>query len=539
MVLQLREQVAGVDTMSFEGSVRSPHVRRMVNLIEERAGEHLSIRVLACAVGRQEAYLGRLFRQQMGVSVRDYLTQVRMRRAACMICQGDKVEAVALEVGYRSKKNFYRQFIRSFGMLPAAYRRRQTSSGPRPEVAQVNDSHGRIRPDLTFRSIGTGIGGSLASDLLPASTSPLECRGRLTALVRSATAPWLIYVGTDDGAVRVSRDGGETWTMVMEPCHTRRRVTAISTSPRDAETAYVAFDGEQDPDERLYMTTDAGRSWLSISSNLPRVPVNVIREDPRNPSLLYLGTEMGLFVSFDRGHAWTNLKANLPAVAVDDVAVHPKGTDLVVLTRGGGIWILDDVTALRRSQALLPPGKGQAETSETVETDREVRSAACDLLQHETLNSVARLLEIAGASVTVLGALRAQLRHVHETLLSMPNVPDLVRGTWNHVAHAVSDLMRQLGSGMSPRTLRARAQELQDAIDTSPSAPNPKQLQQLTSLQGELSRAVERLNAIVDRDLPALNRLLEANSVAPVAGVPSKLTPLRRAREMASGAHTT
>src|SRR6266850_4513193 len=105
----------------------SAHVRYMVRLIDERSGEHISIRTLAHIVGRQEAYLGRLFRQQMGMSVREYLTCVRMDRAATLIRHGDKVEAVSLEVGYRSKKNFYRQFSKRFGVTPAVYRQRAPS----------------------------------------------------------------------------------------------------------------------------------------------------------------------------------------------------------------------------------------------------------------------------------------------------------------------------------------------------------------------------------------------------------------------------
>ena len=97
-------------------------VRQLLKLINERSAEHISIRALARSAGLQEAYLSRLFRQQMGLGVRDYLTHIRMARAAALIRNGDKVEAVALEVGYRSKKNFYRQFSRSFGMTPATFR---------------------------------------------------------------------------------------------------------------------------------------------------------------------------------------------------------------------------------------------------------------------------------------------------------------------------------------------------------------------------------------------------------------------------------
>lgn len=101
---------------------QSLHVRRMLALIEERSAEPLSLATLGRALNRQAGYLGRLFRDEIGVSMREYLARMRLERAARLIREGVKVEAVALEVGYRSKKNFYRQFRRRYGTTPALYR---------------------------------------------------------------------------------------------------------------------------------------------------------------------------------------------------------------------------------------------------------------------------------------------------------------------------------------------------------------------------------------------------------------------------------
>lgn len=107
----------------------SLHVRRMLALIEEKSAEPLSLGTLGHELNRQAGYLGRLFRQEIGVSMREYLARLRLDRAATLIRDGVKVEAVALEVGYRSKKNFYRQFRRRFGTTPAHYRAEAKEEG--------------------------------------------------------------------------------------------------------------------------------------------------------------------------------------------------------------------------------------------------------------------------------------------------------------------------------------------------------------------------------------------------------------------------
>ena len=114
--------------------------------------------------------------------------------------------------------------------------------------------------------------------------------------------------------------------------------------------AYVTFDGHRTDDHKPYVfkTTDFGETWTSIAGNLPAGNVNVIREDPKNRNLLYLGTEYGFYVSMDGGKEWKRFMNGLPTVRIDDILVHPRDNDLIVGTHGRSIWILDDITALQQ-----------------------------------------------------------------------------------------------------------------------------------------------------------------------------------------------
>lgn len=178
--------------------------------------------------------------------------------------------------------------------------------------------------------------------------------GDITTICESPLRKGLIYVGTDDGNLQVSRDGGKTWKNVYEmlkgvPPYTY--VTRVVASAHEEGTAYATLDGHRNDDFKPYvfMTTDFGESWRSISSNLPEGgTVNVIREHPRNPNLLFVGTERGAYISIDRGKKWVRFKGNFPLVPVDDIAIHPRDNDLIFGTHGRSIWILDDMTPLEQ-----------------------------------------------------------------------------------------------------------------------------------------------------------------------------------------------
>jgi photosystem II stability/assembly factor-like uncharacterized protein len=174
-----------------------------------------------------------------------------------------------------------------------------------------------------------------------------------TTLSESPLTASVLWVGTDDGMLHVTRDGGKTWKNVFERVTGVPRGTYVSrvVASRHAEgTAYVTFDGHRSNDFGIYVyaTADYGETWKKITAGLPddHGTINVIREHPRKADLLFAGGEYGAFVSFTRGTSWAPLKLNLPTVPVDDILIHPRDNDLILGTHGRSIWVLDDVTPL-------------------------------------------------------------------------------------------------------------------------------------------------------------------------------------------------
>ncbi|HXD30233.1 MAG TPA: hypothetical protein VN643_03905 [Pyrinomonadaceae bacterium] len=176
--------------------------------------------------------------------------------------------------------------------------------------------------------------------------------GNASALAESPKKDGLIYVGTDDGLLQITEDGGKSWRKVDKIAGVGEMpyVSRIVASNHDANTVYVAFENHQNADFKPYLlkSTDAGRSWNSIIGNLPKnQPVWSIAEDHVNPNLLFTGTELGLFFSIDGGQKWVQLKGGLPTIQVRDLAVQRRENDLVLGTFGRGIYILDNYTPLR------------------------------------------------------------------------------------------------------------------------------------------------------------------------------------------------
>ncbi|MGE3616880.1 MAG: WD40/YVTN/BNR-like repeat-containing protein, partial [Gemmatimonadales bacterium] len=174
-----------------------------------------------------------------------------------------------------------------------------------------------------------------------------------SAFSESPRVRGLLYAGTDDGNLQVSRDGGRRWTNLAGRFPGLPKgtwVAWVEASRHRNGTVYAAFDGHQTDDyaNYLYRSTDFGETWTSITGDLPadRV-IHVIREDLRNPALLYLGTEFGLFVSPDAGIHWVALRNNMPNVPINDLALQRDQNDLVLGTHGRGIWILDQVSSLQ------------------------------------------------------------------------------------------------------------------------------------------------------------------------------------------------
>lgn len=212
-------------------------------------------------------------------------------------------------------------------------------------LTQRGDFHERISPDLSTRDV----------EKIETVGSEAETHGTVVALAESPLAAGVLWAGTDDGCVHLTQDGGKNWRNITPPQAGGRYIARIEASHHERDAAYVAIDGHRsnDFDPHLLMTTDAGASWTSITgdeveSQLPKGDiVKVVREDRRNRSVLYVGTERGIFYSMDRGRRWMSLKNDsLPTVPVDDIQQHPREMDLIAGTHGRSIYILDDASPL-------------------------------------------------------------------------------------------------------------------------------------------------------------------------------------------------
>jgi photosystem II stability/assembly factor-like uncharacterized protein len=182
----------------------------------------------------------------------------------------------------------------------------------------------------------------------------------ITTLSESPLTPNVMWVGTDDGNLQVSRDAGKNWKNVVSRVPGVPKGTYVSrvVASKYAEgTAYATFDGHRSDDYGIYIfsTTDYGENWKSLRGGIPESAgsAHVIREDPKNQNLLFLGTEFGLWLSWDRGTSWTPLKNNFPTVPVDDIQIQSRENDLVLATHGRSIWIFDDLTPIEKMDASV------------------------------------------------------------------------------------------------------------------------------------------------------------------------------------------
>ena len=177
----------------------------------------------------------------------------------------------------------------------------------------------------------------------------------ITVIAESPVKAGVLWAGTDDGNVQMSRDDGKTWSNVVSHIVGLPKmsyVSRIEPSHTDAGTAYVTFDDHRSGDFAIYIyvTRNYGDSFTRITSGIPPEAgtVHVIREDPVNPNLLFAGTEFGLFASFDKGANWHRMKNGLPTVPVFDIQIHPRDHDLILATHGRSIWIMDNISALEQ-----------------------------------------------------------------------------------------------------------------------------------------------------------------------------------------------
>lgn len=209
----------------------------------------------------------------------------------------------------------------------------------------------QISPDLSTndKSKQRLSGGPVVPD-----NTAAEFHSTLLTIAPSPKNSAVIWAGSDDGNIQITRDGGKTWTNTVRNIRDLAPAAWISTidaSPHAEGTAFVAASHWQTGDYTpyAYMTTDYGQTWTRISGNLPaRGWLHVVRQDPKNPNLLYAGTEFGVFASWDMGKRWHNLRNGMSAAPVRDLLVHPRDNDLIIATHGRGLYVLDELAVLQQ-----------------------------------------------------------------------------------------------------------------------------------------------------------------------------------------------
>jgi hypothetical protein len=190
------------------------------------------------------------------------------------------------------------------------------------------DDFVKISPDLTYND-PEDMGDIPYQTLFTISESPLR--------------EGVIYVGTDDGRAHVTMDTGKNWREILDGVPTHRWISRMEASRFDAGTVYMSQNGKRHDDFKPYVwkSTDYGSTWTSIAANIPVGPVNVVREDPKDANILYVGTDVGVYVSLNGGESWSSLPTGLPSTFVSDLIIHPRDDMMVISTHGRGMFALD------------------------------------------------------------------------------------------------------------------------------------------------------------------------------------------------------
>jgi len=254
------------------------------------------------------------------------------------------------------------------------------------------DSWEKISPDLSSNDPQKIVdsGGPISPD-----NTGAEVHCTIYTIAEPPVKQGIIWAGTDDGNLWVTRDNGENWDNVIKNIKglpSNSWVSRVEASHFSKSTVYVTFDRHRSDDYAPYVfkSENLGKTWTSLRNNLPKTGyLHVIREDPVSRSLLYLGSEFGLFFSFDGGKHWLPFKKDFPTTAVRDIAVHPRDKDLIVGTHGRGVWIWDDISSLQQ-------------------------------LSHEVLNNAVHLFDILPATIYYE---RKDAELYSDPVFSVPNPP--------------------------------------------------------------------------------------------------------------------
>ncbi|HJQ19694.1 MAG TPA: hypothetical protein VJ867_05035 [Gemmatimonadaceae bacterium] len=268
--------------------------------------------------------------------------------------QGQNVEVWPLSTGGFAAADVKYRFIWNAPFLISPWDHRKVYTGS--QYVHMSTNGGRswrvISPDLTRNDkTKQGISGGLTPDNIG-----VEYGGTLLTIAESRAKRGVLWTGSNDGVVSVTRDSGRTWTNVSPPLPPEAAwgtVEHVEPSRYDAATAYATVDAHQEGnfDAWVYRTHDYGKTWTLITSGIPRSLVgwaNVIREDPVRRGLVYLGTENALYLSFDEGDHWQPFNNNLPPAPIYGMVIQERFNDLVIATYGRGFWILDDLSPLQK-----------------------------------------------------------------------------------------------------------------------------------------------------------------------------------------------
>ena len=196
--------------------------------------------------------------------------------------------------------------------------------------------------------------GVKAAEFEIAKHDGVQSYGNVVSLVESPKQAGVIYAGTDDGKIHMTKDGGKTWTDIttrFPNVPKNAYVSRLVPSAHEVNVVYASFDNHRADDmgTYVYASVDGGSNFRSIGEGIPKGhTVTSMTEDPKNPNVLYSGTEFGLFVSPDRGGKWTRIQGNVPTVPIHEIVFHPRDNDMILATHGRSIWILDDATPLQQ-----------------------------------------------------------------------------------------------------------------------------------------------------------------------------------------------
>ncbi len=196
---------------------------------------------------------------------------------------------------------------------------------------------------------------TLSGDLTKGAKAGDVPFGTLVTVDESPMKFGLLYVGSDDGLIHVSKDGGYTWTKISDNLPQNLWVSRVAASAFNEGTVYCSLNGYRDDHftAYVYQSDDYGQTWTRIGEDLPAEPVNVVKEDPKNKNLLYVGTDHGVYISLNKGKSFMRMSGDLPAAPVHDLVVHPRDNELVLGTHGRSIWIADVSLVQQLTDSLM------------------------------------------------------------------------------------------------------------------------------------------------------------------------------------------